>query len=308
VYDVALSVAACLRAGTRVDVAWVVDGGGLTIPADDALALTPGGGRVGSLLSGALDDRLAELASGGTSGRLVDLRISEVEALVAGLTLPADLRCLLVPATDLPADLWERLRLRQPVALVARLDGDAVTGVELVTPDGGDEAARLFDRRASSVAVAGDRITTVLWPVSTLVVIGTSAMADALSAAAGLLGWRVQQVGDQPSVRGFVAGLAAIDSVVVTGHDDDLCGAALAAALDSSAGYIGSVGPARLQQARLDWLAYRGVSDVSRVHAPAGLDIGASSPGEVAVSVLAEALAMRSGADSRSLADRSERT
>ena len=48
-------------------------------------------------------------------------------------------------------------------------------------------------------------------------------------------------------------------------------------------------GSRRTQQARADWLAYRGVTDLDRVHGPAGLDIGATTPPEIAVSILAEA-------------------
>ena len=97
-YGIALSVAACLRAGTRVDVAWVV---ATDLPASrgpaDAVAITPGGGRVGSLLSGALDGQLADLAGRISQGRLVDLRVSDVDALVAGLSAGGIARCLLVP-------------------------------------------------------------------------------------------------------------------------------------------------------------------------------------------------------------------
>jgi xanthine dehydrogenase accessory factor len=85
--------------------------------------------------------------------------------------------------------------------------------------------------------------------------------------------------------------------VVVVGHDHELAGRALAAALGSKAGYIAAVGPQRVQQARADWLAYRGLTDVERIHGLhglAGLDIGATSPPEVAIAVLAEALAVKS--------------
>ena len=73
-YDVALTVEACLRAGTRVDLAWVVQTHGFSSrERAEALAITPGGGRVGSLLSGALDDQLADRATQRSDPRIVDL-------------------------------------------------------------------------------------------------------------------------------------------------------------------------------------------------------------------------------------------
>ena len=62
-FGIAVSVAACLRSGTRVDVAWNLDTP-ITPRFDsaDAVAITPGGGRLGALLGGALDSRLIEWA------------------------------------------------------------------------------------------------------------------------------------------------------------------------------------------------------------------------------------------------------
>ncbi len=84
---------------------------------------------------------------------------------------------------------------------------------------------------------------------------------------------------------------------MVASHDQELAGRALAAALDSDVGYIGALGGRRAQQARADWLAYRGYSDLSRIHGPAGLDIGADTPAEIALSILAEAVAAQAGVD-----------
>jgi xanthine dehydrogenase accessory factor len=89
----------------------------------------------------------------------------------------------------------------------------------------------------------------------------------------------------------LIAPLSGHDKVVIAAHDLELAGAGLQAALSSNCGYIGSVGSNKMQADRADWLAYRGTTDLDRIHGPAGLDIGAGSPGEVAVAIVAEAIA-----------------
>lgn len=299
-YHLARSVAACLRAGTRVDVAWAVQTQGFSSrDPNEALAITPGGGRIGSLLQGAADGQLVDLASHRRGGRLLSLTVSEIDAQIAGLACGGAARCLLVEATQLPAALWDRLHDRDPVCLVAHLDGDQVTSIDLYTRDtiaaAGEEAARLFNRGVSDAVVTDEAVVTALWPVPKLVIVGAGAVADALTANAELLGWQVQAVADADTATGLIAGLAVLDNLVVVSHDVDVAGAALAAGLAGEVGYIGALGSRRTQQARADWLAYRGVTDLSRVHGPAGLDIGSRTPPEIAIAILAEAIAVRSG-------------
>jgi xanthine dehydrogenase accessory factor len=306
VYEIALTVEACLRAGTQVDVAWAVQSQGFSsVDWSEALAITPGGGRVGTVMSGSLNEQLADLATQGKTGRLVRVRASDVDALVVGLSCGGDATCLLLPASDLPADLWQRLRDREPVALVTRMDGEKVVGTDLFTAEtvelAGEDVAQLFGRAASAATVTDDAVVTVLWPVPKLVIVGSGAIADALTASADLLGWRTQITTEAPTATGLVAGLATLDKLVVLSHDDELAGPVLAAALKGTVGYIGALGSRRTQQARADWLAYRGVTDLSRVHGPAGLAIGANTPAEIAVSIVAEALAVRAGSAAGSL-------
>lgn len=311
-YEIALTVGACLRADTRVDVAWAIETTGFSSrDRAAAVALTPGGGRVGALLSGSLDGQLADVAARGSGGgRLVDLHVTDVEALVAGLSCGGEARCLVVPARELPEALWDRLLERDPVCLVTRIDGDQVLETTLFTLDtiagAGEDAARMFARGASDTAMVDDTVVTVLWPVPKIVVVGAGAIADALHHAAELLGWQVQAVTDVATATGLVAGLAVLDNLVVLSHDLEIAGPVLAAALDGDVGYIGALGSRRTQQARAEWLAYRGVTDLERIHGPAGLDIGATTPSEIAVSVLAEALATKSGSAGSSLSERSD--
>jgi len=310
VYEIALTVSACLRAGTKVDVAWAIETQGFSSrDKTEALAITPGGGRIGSVLSGSLNDQLVDLSASGAGGRLVTLHVGDLEAELAGLACGGQARCLLVPAVDLPADLWDRLRNRDPVCLVSRVDGDRVSAIALFGAEtisgAGEEAAQLFGRGISDSVVAPGVVTTVYWPVPKLVIIGGGVIADALSASAGLLGWKTQVITEARAATGVIAGLAVLDKLVVTSHDVEVAGRALSAALSSEVGYIGALGSRRTQEARADWLAYRGITDLTRVHGPAGLDIGANTPAEIAVSIIAEALAVRSGKASGSLRERS---
>ena len=295
-YGITLAVSACLRSGTRADVTWLVEADGLPV-ADwsDAMLLTPGGGRIGSLAGGAIDGKLTDLAGRWNAGRLVDIEVTEVDALIAGLPSAGSARCLLVPADALPGDLWDLTAARESVCLVFQMEGDQVVETSLYTAvmigEAGEAVNQLFATGSSGSAIIDDQVITVFRPVPQLVVIGDTPVAHALTELAALVGWRTRVLADSASATGVIATLSKLDKVVVTAHDLDLAGAALMAALDSDAGYIGSLGARRMQENRADWLAYRGVTDLTRVHGPAGIDIGAETAAEIAVSILAEAIA-----------------
>ncbi len=97
--------------------------------------------------------------------------------------------------------------------------------------------------------------------------------------------------------------LGPADAVLVLTHDPKFDEPALIGALGSGAGYIGALGSRKTTAERRSRLVERGVEEVelSRVHAPCGLDIGGATPEEVAVSILAEIVAERSGRSGESL-------
>ncbi len=298
-YGVVLSVAACLRAGTRVDVAWIVgDHGFADTDPTDALALTPGGGRIGALLGGALDGQLVDLAGRqALAGRLLDLEVGFVDATIAGLPSGGRLRCILTPATALPVELWPLLTAREPVCVVSTIVDDVVTDTELYTADSigeaGDDVAARFRTGVASATFIDGKAVTVLRPTTRLVVMGAGPIAEALAAAATLLGWKAVATTDPDTAAGLIAGLSAMDSLVVMGHEVEPVGRVLAAALTSLVGYIGALGSRAMQDTRAEWLAYRGFEDLDRINGPAGLAIGAKTPAEIAVAILAESLAVR---------------
>lgn len=121
-------------------------------------------------------------------------------------------------------------------------------------------------------------------------VVGEGPVADALVPMTAPLGWEVTSSAGADLPDG-------VDALVVTSHHEDVDGPAIRAALAAGTAYIGAMGSRRTQERRRAWLLGQGVaeSDLARVRAPVGLDIGADTPGEIAVSILAEVVAVRAG-------------
>ena len=92
-------------------------------------------------------------------------------------------------------------------------------------------------------------------------------------------------------------GLDSGTSVVVLTHDPRFDNPALATALRSRAGYIGAIGSRATVSQRREALREMGFSDeqLACIHAPVGLDIGAQTPAEIALSIMAEIVAARYG-------------
>jgi xanthine dehydrogenase accessory factor len=94
-------------------------------------------------------------------------------------------------------------------------------------------------------------------------------------------------------------------AVVVLTHEERFDIPALKGALATDAFYVGALGARRNQERRRERLLEEGVAeeDIDRIAGPAGLDIGAHSPAETALSILAEILARRAGRSGGSLKD-----
>lgn len=280
VYDVAMSVLSCLRAATGVHVAWTVSPAGGD--PNEAVAVTPGGGRMGALMEGALDDAVREAARGlEDAGALVEVELGPLESMLSGRPEGSTVTLAVVPGGVVPIDVWEELAARRPVRFALRVEGARLVDGERLDPD------------TPGVEMSDDRLVTSLNPVPRVVIAGGGPIADALAAGFGFIGWQASVFGDVGAASGLMATLSAIDAVVVMGHDVEVAGRGLEAALKSKAGYIASIGSPRMQELREDWLAYRGVKWDDRVRGPAGIDIGASTPEEIAISIVAEAISAR---------------
>jgi xanthine dehydrogenase accessory factor len=195
-------------------------------------------------------------------------------------------------------------RNRQSVALVT----DLATGAQsLVSAKG--------LRPGIAAEEGGERFTQLFQPSPRLIVVGAVHIAQRLVPLARLADFAVSVIDPRgafatearfPDValsqdwpdRAIMA-LAPDDAtaIVTLSHDPKLDDPALIAALRSPAFYIGALGSQKTQASRRERLKAEGFADVdlTRIHAPIGLPIGAVSPGEIAVSIMAEIVAVRRG-------------
>jgi xanthine dehydrogenase accessory factor len=153
-------------------------------------------------------------------------------------------------------------------------------------------------------------------PPPRLLVYGAVDTAEALARGAKLLGWTAIVADARatfltperiPSADRLVAewpeeAIAEVapdhqTAIVVLTHDDKFDEPALLAALRTDAFYIGALGSRRNQERRRERLLEAGATEteLDRISGPCGLDIGAETQAETALSILAEALAARAG-------------
>ena len=227
-------------------------------------------------------------------------------------------------------------------ALVTALEGPAAGAKMLVGADGArtgslgdpgldEQAAQLADELmwAERSERHGDLFVDVTFPPPRLIVFGAVDFAAALCTMASATGWRTFVVDPRarfaqparfPDAEQVVAAwpeeafqqLGGIDratAIAVLTHDPKLDDAALVLALRSDAGYIGAMGSRRAQAKRRERLLAKGIeeSDLERVCAPIGLDLGALTAEETALSIIGEIVAMRHGRSGGRLAHASGR-
>lgn len=126
-------------------------------------------------------------------------------------------------------------------------------------------------------------------PAPDLRVIGSSPMTTILVALAGALGWRVESI-DEPRLEGATEATMVV--VATQGSYDEL---AVEAALATPARYVGLVASEKRAASVRAWLQETGVTAeaLTRMRAPAGLDLGPVDHEEISVAILAELVALK---------------
>jgi xanthine dehydrogenase accessory factor len=254
--------------------------------------------------------------------RLLTYGITDDMALGVGLPCGGEIDVFVEPLRERVDEQPDR------AVMLTVIGGEPLGGKLLVRDDGSTDGdgppelaplARDAMRRGRSHVIEQEGRTIfadVFGPPPRLFVYGAVDTAEALCRGAKLLGWHTI-VAD---ARGRFATAERIPSadellqlwpdealahvqpdfataIFVLTHDDKFDLPLLTAAVRSDAFYVGALGSRRNQERRNALLREAGLSDddLERISGPSGLDIGADTPAETALSMLAEALAVRAG-------------
>ncbi|MBT9257316.1 XdhC family protein [Phycicoccus sp. MAQZ13P-2] len=140
--------------------------------------------------------------------------------------------------------------------------------------------------------VLGSGATPVKGALGHLVAVFDNRIAQSVVAIATATGWEATLLDAAPVGDGLGA-LGTVDALVVCNHDGDGAYPLLADALRAGVPYVAMMASRHRSAALLEQLRGEGLDDeqLGRLHVPAGLSIGGSSPGEIALSVVAEVVA-----------------
>ncbi|GAB7050991.1 XdhC family protein [Catenuloplanes indicus] len=328
--EIAAGLAEWRAAGLRFAIATVVSTWrSAPRPPGAAMAVAETGEVLGSVSGGCVEAAVYELArtvlETGTPV-LETYGVADDDAFAVGLTCGGTIEVLVQPDTGLPDRVLSAIREGRAIATASMLDGGDGPGRRLHVPADGpldgfdrvvaDQAAGMLAAGATGVVALGAQGRRVFVqsfaPPPRMIVFGAIDFAAAVSRIGAFLGYHVTVCdarpvfttrrrfpdADEVVVRWPHEYLATteVDArtvLCVLTHDPKFDVPLLTEALRSPAGYIGAMGSRATHDDRMRRLRAAGVPETSlaRLRSPIGLDLGARTPEETAVSIAAEIIA-----------------
>ncbi len=290
-----------LDAGHRVALATVIETWGSAPRRVGAhLAIRDDGLFEGSVSGGCVEGDVitaaADVLAGGTAQRL-DYGVADERAWQVGLACGGRISVLVQPvaAGGFTPALVDRVIAAASAGERLTLATDLASGV---TAEAGAGAfVRVYDPPGRLMIVGAVHIAQALVPLARLLGFaplvvdprGSFAAADRFAGTSVDPRWPDEALADwRPD---------EASAVVTLTHDPKLDDPALVAALGSPAFYVAALGSRRTQAARRERLLAAGFGEIElqRIHGPAGIDIGAANPAEIALSIAAQMIAVWRG-------------
>lgn len=300
------------RSGRGAALATVVETwGSAPRPVGSQLVIDRAGAMEGSVSGGCVEgavvlEALEALEDG--KARLLEFGVSDDDAFSAGLACGGRIRVLVEAvggslAEEMLAALVAAREGRRPVAYV--LDLEALASGWIAE---GEAYPARFRADKSGVEEDGRTFVAIHNPPLRMIVVGAVHIAQPLIGMARAAGYDVTLIDPRPAFAAAARfpgqailedfpdevmpalGLDARTAVVTLSHDPKIDDPAIREALGSEVFYLGCLGSSRTHAKRVDRLKAAGYRDeaIARIHAPVGLTIGARSPAEIAISIMAE--------------------
>ncbi len=279
-------------------------------PVGSQLAISGAGEIMGSVSGGCVEGAViveAEDALKDGRARMLEFGVADETAFEVGLACGGTIRILLEPVgaqipEEMLAELVEARAARRPVGYVV----NTATWERRLA--GSEEFPERFRADRSGFMEDGETFIAIHNPPLRMIVVGAVHIAQALVPMARITGHDVTLIDpretfaaaarfpgetildDWPDEAMARLGLDPRTSVVTLSHDPKIDDPAIMAALGSDVFYLGCLGSTRTHAKRVARLVAAGFDEaaIARIHAPVGLDIGARTPAEIAVSILAE--------------------
>ena len=278
---------------------------------------------MGSVSGGCVEGAVIEIALESiekASCQIVEFGVSNEIAFSAGLPCGGSIKIMIEPiglGNGVPIELLEKLNLSVSLGESCTLVTDTISKERLFFKNGkcllGDCSAK-FKLEANSVSeelesgLKSNLFVNVYRGNLKLIIIGAVHIAQFLVQIGKLAGYEItlidprqafclnkrfsceKIINEWPDEALKHLKIDNSTAVVMLAHDPKLDDSALYYALNSDAFYIGCLGSKKNHANRVERLKFKGFSQekINKIHAPVGLDIGARTPAEIAISIMSE--------------------
>jgi xanthine dehydrogenase accessory factor len=301
--DVLTPLSTWLKEKRKVAIATVISTwGSAPRPVGGQMAIDVNGEIIGSVSGGCIEgavisEGIKSIKDGKT--RVKDYGISNNLAWEVGLACGGELKILIQPLNiedSIVNSMVAHIKNRQPI----KLEVDCITGERLINNS--------LTNETSYYNKLTNQFIHVLAPHPRLFIIGAVHIAQALVSLANIANYDItlidprehfatkkrfpdcKIINEWPDTALANVTLDKATHIVTLTHDPKIDDPALITALKHDVGYIGSLGSKKTHYKRCERLLSLGLKEdeVSRIHAPVGLNIKAKTPAEIAISILAE--------------------
>jgi len=301
--DVLTPLSTWLKEKRKVAIATVISTwGSAPRPVGGQMAIDVNGEIIGSVSGGCIEgavisEGIKSIKDGKT--RVKDYGISNNLAWEVGLACGGELKILIQPLNiedSIVNSMVAHIKNRQPI----KLEVDCITGERLINNS--------LTNETSYYNKLTNQFIHVVAPHPRLFIIGAVHIAQALVSLANIANYDItlidprehfatkkrfpdcKIINEWPDTALANVTLDKATHIVTLTHDPKIDDPALITALKHDVGYIGSLGSKKTHYKRCERLLSLGLKEdeVSRIHAPVGLNIKAKTPAEIAISILAE--------------------